>query len=426
MKKNILKLSFLALGGLLSAQFSVKVDVPSDFKANQAFLYAYNGSQETIAANGVKKGEHWTFKVENPYSGIMKVYFPSTNDAFMLVTENKDVQVKAFTSANKISTVEYGDTVNKVFKDFQDNAKKKDQILPILLQMQTFYSPSSDFGIAMKKEIANLSAYQPQDLSQYPFLSFYTQPLEKYTSNDPNVKQEDYINFINTAPEYLESSAQIRQVLVNYLQKSAKTSADKDIDKMLKAVDIESPRGQMVLSEFIDIFDLYGLDDLKAKYLNEAKSLKCTITDRLNKTITDSDKVAVGATFANYTFNNPIHTKAKSIYDVKAKHKLIMFWSSGCSHCEAELPKIIEKYAALKNNRVEIIGLSVDADEKAYKNRAESLPWINDSELKGWNSSVANTYNVHATPYYFLLDANNKIVAKPNNFAEAISILKIK
>ncbi|HAY3564210.1 TPA: TlpA family protein disulfide reductase [Elizabethkingia meningoseptica] len=426
MKKNFLTIALLGLFSLTSAQFTVQVGVPSNFSANNAFLYSYNGSKEVIAANGTKSGNDWNFKVNAPYSGLMKVYFPDSNTAFMLVSENGNVSARTTLTNNKISNVEFSDNANKFFADYQGNAKKKEQILPVLLQMQNFYEPNSEFGVAMKKEISRLSAYKEGDISQYPFLKYYTENLQKYVDGNQALKQEDYVKFINNSPEYLESSAQIRQVLYNYLSYSQKETINSDVEKLLKTVDIESPRGQMVLSELIDFFDIYGMDDLKNKYLAEAKALKCTITYRLSTTIKSNDNVMIGKIMPDYKFNNPLNTTAKSIHDVKAKKKLIMFWSSTCSHCEAELPKIIESYKALQANGVQVIGLSLDADATSYNNRAKSLPWINDSELKGWNSSVSETYNVHATPMYFLLDASNKIIAKPNNFSEALSLIKVK
>ena len=53
------------------------------------------------------------------------------------------------------------------------------------------------------------------------------------------------------------------------------------------------------------------------------------------------------------------------------------------------------------------------------------LPWINDSELKGWNSTFSETYNIHATPSYFILDSDNKIIAKPDHAVDVISYLKL-
>ena len=54
------------------------------------------------------------------------------------------------------------------------------------------------------------------------------------------------------------------------------------------------------------------------------------------------------------------------------------------------------------------------------------MPWINDSELRGWNSSYPETYNVHATPSYFILDANNKIISKPDHANDVLEYFKLK
>ena len=54
------------------------------------------------------------------------------------------------------------------------------------------------------------------------------------------------------------------------------------------------------------------------------------------------------------------------------------------------------------------------------------LPWINDTELKGWYSSYVETYNIHATPTFYVVDASNKIVATPDNFLEVLNFLGLK
>lgn len=423
-KKKIFSMLLLGCALALQAQFTVKVQMPTGFQAPQAYLYAYNGSQELIEANGTTQGNTWVFKVTQPYHGLLKVYFPENDQAFMVVSENSDVAATVSLQGDKIANVTFADKANQVFNQYQDTHAQKTQILPVLLQMQSFYRPDSDFGSAMSKEIARLKATQTDNVSQYPFISFYTGPLKDYISGNTQLTPEDYQNFIANAPLYLEHSAQIRPVLVNYLRKFDQSKYSQAVDALLKKLDVESMRGQMVLSEFIDIFDMYALKDLHTKYLSEAKNLTCTISDRLEKSIKNSERVAIGATMENYKFTNPLHTKAKSIYDVKAKMKIIMFWSSTCSHCEAQLPEIIKNYKYLKSKGVEVIGLSVDSDAASYLNRAKALPWINDSELKGWDSSVSDKYNIHATPSYFVLDTNNKIVAKPRNFAETLAYIK--
>jgi hypothetical protein len=60
-------------------------------------------------------------------------------------------------------------------------------------------------------------------------------------------------------------------VLYNYLSYSKKETINNDVAKLLKTVDVESPRGQMVLSELIDFFDIYGMEELKINILQRLK-----------------------------------------------------------------------------------------------------------------------------------------------------------
>ncbi|MBP7498746.1 MAG: TlpA family protein disulfide reductase, partial [Chryseobacterium sp.] len=197
------------------------------------------------------------------------------------------------------------------------------------------------------------------------------------------------------------------------------------VDQLLLAVNLETPRGQTILSELIDIFGTYNMDKMKDKYLTQAQNLKCTINDRLASTIKSNKNTEIGAKFPNTAFANPINTKSKSLYDVKAAKKVVVFWSSTCSHCESELPKFIEKYQKLKAQKIEIVGFSLDSNLGEFKSKAKLYPWINDSEGKGWYSSYAETYNIAATPTYFVLDADNKIISKPNHVGDVLEFLKV-
>ncbi|RQP08321.1 MAG: AhpC/TSA family protein [Chryseobacterium sp.] len=423
MKKSILLLGGFLLTTTATAQYKVEVDL-GQYPVKEAYLYETNGSKEVIAQRQKAANGKITFNYPKNYAGMMKLYFPESNEAFNFITENQDVKVKLGSNNGKISSIDYQDEPNRILAVVQDQQRKKEQILPVLVQMVSFYNSDTDFGRAIRKEIDALNTTAAPDLSRYPFLNFYTNNYSKYAGKDQSLTREDFIKFFANSNSYLERSAIMRPALMNYLSLSSEENMTQDIDKLLDAVSLESPRGQTILSELIDIFDMYGMDTYKDQYLAKANSLTCTINDRLASTIRSNKNVALGSVLPNYTFNRAYNTKAKSIYDVKANKKLIMFWASICSHCEAELPKIMENYKALKAAGTEVIGLSLDSDAVRFAERAQMLPWINDSELKGWNSSVSELYNVRATPTYLILDANNKIIDKPRNFAQALAFLQ--
>lgn len=425
--KKYLGLLSLVLVQLVSAQFKINIEAPENFVAKEVYLYTLNGSKDILSTKESKKGNAWQISVKKPYMGMMKVYFPENNISLNFISENKDVKIKFDTDKGKITNVQYLDESNALMNSMQDIQQKQEYILPALYQIKDYYKGTSPFGTALDNEITRLSNTQSK-MDKFPFINFYqtnyARFLEKKATKTP-VTHQEIIDFLTKSNEYLESSSLLRPVFVSYLNIGPSTNLTADVDKLIAAVDTETPRGQTVLSELIEIFGLYDMTELKDKYLTLAKNLKCTINDRLASTIETNKNTELGSVFPNNIFINPTNTSAKSIYEVKADKKIIVFWASTCSHCEAELPKLIEKYAGIKSQKAEIIALSLDSEKEAYSTKVKSLPWINDSELKGWYSSYGDTYNVHATPTYFILDSNNKIIAKPDHAADVISFLKL-
>lgn len=429
--KKIYILSAVLSAFSLQAQFTVTIQAPAEFKDQDAILYTLNGSKDIIVTKEQSKNNTWTFRYPNHYMGMMKVYFPASNNAVNFVSENKNVSIKMDVQNNKLKDVIYLDEVNDLMSKQQEGSQKKELILPALAQIKEYYKDNTEFGKALKSEIERLAGMSNGiDAAQHPFISYYNTNYSKFlsSSTDPAKKasQDDIVHFLDKSNDMLESSSLLRPVLVSYLNSGGNTNVAGSVDTLLDRLKVETPRGQTVLSELIDIFDAYDMEEFKTKYLTLAKNLKCTITDRLATTLKSNANVEMGAAFPNVKFQSPANTSAKSLYDVKADKKIIVFWSSTCSHCESELPQLLAKYNDLKAKNIQIIGLSLDMDKNSYTQKIAAFPWINDSELRGWNSSYVDTYNVHATPTYFILDANNKIINKPDHVGNVLEYFKLK
>lgn len=427
--KNIIILTSLFIATFYKAQFAISIKAPIDFNASEAYLYKLNGSKDLIIDKAFKKNNTWDFNVKEKYEGMMKVYFPETNSSVTFISENSNISLGFTAIKGKVTKIDYLDEANKIFYGLQDQQKKKEQILPALYQIGTFYRDDSAFGKALNDEIGNLSTNISYNAEKHPFIDYYTSNYKKYLSETAGVKSpgnNEIINFLNSTNNYLETSSLLRPILISFLSNSNKASLAEETDKLLKTVNLETPRGQTILSELIEIFNVYSIKDLKDKYLAEAKALKCTINDRLSGTIKSNENTAIGSAFPNYKFIAPFNTKAKSLYDVKADKKIIIFWASTCSHCEKEISEMLTKYNELKAKNIEVVGLSLDSDKHSYTEKVKLLPWINDSELKGWYSSYVDTYNIHATPTFYIVDASNKIISNPDNFIEVLNFIGLK
>ena len=429
MKRKLLQTTLLLLSYFASAQFTIKVESPKDFSFNEAYLYTVNGSKDILIDKVDKKNNTWLFQVKNSYLGLLKVYFPQANISLNLVSENKNVDLKFSVKNNKVQQIDYNDEVNNIFYSIQDQQKKREQILPALYQIQNFYKENSEFGVALKNEVSNLSADIVFDSDKHPFLSYYFKTYQNFlqeSAGKKNPTNDEIISFLNNTQNYLETSSLLKPILMVFLSNTSRSNLGDEVDKLLTAVNVETPRGQTILSELIEIFNVYSIKDLKEKYLTEAKNLKCTINDRLANTIKSNANTEIGKIIPNNTFVNPVNTKVKSLHDVKADKKIIILWSSTCSHCEKEIGEMVLQYNKLKEKNIEVVGLSLDSDAKSYSDKVKMLPWINDTELKGWYSSYVDTYNVHATPTFYIVDAKNKIIANPDNFSEILELLQLK
>ena len=106
----------------------------------------------------------------------------------------------------------------------------------------------------------------------------------------------------------------------------------------------------------------------------------------------------------------------KRLSDVVKANKLTLidFWASWCAPCRAEMPNVKKLYAAYHDKGLEIYGVSLDENMVNWQNAVSQmqLPWIQVSDLKGWQSEGAGTYNIRAIPATVLIDQNGTIIGK--------------
>lgn len=424
--KKLFVVSSILLSAYAFPQFTVSADIPTYLADSEMYLYGFNGSKEILYSKAKITNNKAVFKVDKKYVGMMRAFFQKSASSINMASENSDINFKVeLDSKDKISNVIFTDATNQLFSNDVELQKKQELILPALIQIKDYYKPSESFYKSLETEIDALSKEDPSLYASHPFLDYYNKS-QKFSVQEraAEVKPQDFIDFYSKSGEYLETSLILKPSLINYLNAS-KSNVEGGVDKLLEAVNLETPRGQTILSELIDIFNSYNMEKLKEKYLAQANNLKCTINDRLSSTLKSNNNTEIGAKMPNSPLVNSIHTKAKSLYDIKASKKIVVFWSSTCSHCEAELPKLLEKYDKLKAQNIEIVGFSLDSNLDEFKNKANIYPWVSASEGKGWYSSYGETYNIVATPTYFVLDSDNKILSKPNHVGDVLDYLKV-
>ena len=122
----------------------------------------------------------------------------------------------------------------------------------------------------------------------------------------------------------------------------------------------------------------------------------------------------IGSQAPDFTQQTPTG-KNVSLADFRGKYVLVDFWASWCGPCRQENPAIVKVYNTYKSRNFEILGVSLD-DKKTRAKWVKAiaddqLPWVQVSDLLGWQNQAAKRYGVQSVPQNFLVDPTGKIVA---------------
>jgi thiol-disulfide isomerase/thioredoxin len=114
-----------------------------------------------------------------------------------------------------------------------------------------------------------------------------------------------------------------------------------------------------------------------------------------------------------------------SLRGLRGRYVLVDFWASWCGPCRIENRNYAELYGRYHGAGLEILAVSVDQDARGWKAAIakDGAVWRHVSDLNGWKSPLAASYNVSALPASFLLDREGRIVAKDVRGKELAALL---
>ena len=141
---------------------------------------------------------------------------------------------------------------------------------------------------------------------------------------------------------------------------------------------------------------------------------KCIINDKTLPILEQYKKMAIGIKAADMVFNTGL--KYNKLSEIPSKYKVVVFGASWCEACSIEMPQF-KDYAELFKTTydAEIVFVSLDTDKEKYVAFVKDFPFTHTCDYKGWGSPNVKNYYVFASPSIFVLDTENKIVAKPLN-----------
>ncbi|MFK5959617.1 MAG: thioredoxin-like domain-containing protein [Lutibacter sp.] len=423
----------------LQAQTYVKGTLNPAEDYSWIVLYQLKGVKQLYIKNvTITNGE---FSIEFPKNapiGIYRLMFSQQKDGFVDFIYNKESIELNFNPANPLQTVKFlTSEENNTYQKYLMENSSQQQTLDSL--QVSFFNVQDEIK---KAEIVNLYKIKLDSLNK--FQTTYEAITKSYLANHFIKSNKKYYatQLFDSAQKYLNSEKQHYFDFIDFTDKellNATFLSEKVIEYIFYlngSEDVQMQNGLYKVSVQEVLQRLGNDENLKSELLtlllHSFAQIENTILidfiidnyyDKLPKNLQDQSflsqieekvKLAVGKKAPEITWEENGVTKKLSELEI-ADNYIVVFWSTKCSHCLSQIPKLYE-FTKDKPN-IHVIGFALEKDAIGFNNYIPKLQkWTNILGLEKWQNPVVKEYQITATPTYFVLDANKKIIAKPDYF----------
>ncbi len=190
----------------------------------------------------------------------------------------------------------------------------------------------------------------------------------------------------------------------------------------LKTQELIKANADHYISAYIIALNMLVDDEvtLRAKYELLGPSARATVPGKVIAAMLERyGKLVEGEVAPNFTLMKP-DGNTFTLHGLPAKWKVIHFWAAQQGSSRQDNSELVKLYLQFRPKGVEIISVSLDNNPSMWKQAIglDGMIWTNGSDLKGMDSEVARLYLVKELPVYFLLDAENRIVARNLTFPD--------
>jgi thiol-disulfide isomerase/thioredoxin len=174
------------------------------------------------------------------------------------------------------------------------------------------------------------------------------------------------------------------------------------------AIQYEKPTvmgGEAIL---VHLVDKYYTDDIAATWFPG----KPEELSKIRKKVNEMRPSMLGKVGQDLRAQN-LNGQYESLYDLKTPIKVVFMYSYSCSHCQERAPVLRQVYDKWKD-KVEVYALCLDPEDAKWREFVTKYhiePFHNVIDPK-MESRYYYKYHVDITPECYVLDQNNKIVAK--------------
>ncbi|MDO6801053.1 TlpA disulfide reductase family protein [Wenyingzhuangia sp. 1_MG-2023] len=218
-------------------------------------------------------------------------------------------------------------------------------------------------------------------------------------------KISEYVFYLHQSQDVGQQNKLLLNAMNTVLSLTEDASLKEEILRFLMQTVVEKENYE-VLVKTMEIYKGLPKEIQKQMFINE--------TNRFAK-------VMLGVIAPNITISGQ-----ETLYDLNATDQyLVIFWSSTCSHCLQELPQVKKILTTKSNITVVAVGIEDKEDQKKWQEMSRKFPnWKHTIAIGKWESKAADDYNVSATPSYFLLNKDKRIISKPQSLGALKQLMK--
>lgn len=436
MFKKLLFFFFVATTAITAQKTISGTFTPAD---EYKWVIAYKlkpGTQGYVTDSKVTNGKFTLTMPADAKPGTYRIVYALPQEEFyfdVLYSGKEDVSL----TFNEDNGVAYTSSKENILLSSYFN-----EVKDIKQQIINFYKE----GNTAKKELANIYSQLVKIQSDYEekssgllanvfikanksFIPKKHETIYDYVEN----KKTHYFDVLDYTNQTLQASNFLTDKSLNYvftslpLNKITKTATENILQQNVQKLS-EQLKGTSEKYRFHMYYELW-LYAAQRKYnatsdfiyKNYIKSLSnITNNQELAKGIEVHNRLRIGEKAPNIEWNNG----KKSLATIaSANNYVLIFWSSTCSHCLKELPKLNEGMATYPETKVLAYGLE-ENDYDWKRVTAEMTNFIHALGLGKWDNKYADIYNISQTPTYFVLNKDKRIIAKPENYDDVLAFLK--
>lgn len=438
MLKNLFLVFFLG-PFLVAAQHTIKGTFSPAEDYKWAILYRVS-STNTLYTADTKIDEEGNFTLEldsTVRKGIYRLVYAMPQDVF-----NFDI----IYNAEEDIELTYNDTDGVVYSDSEENrllAAYENEMSRIQTEIGKKYNLGfevvnplfqalDELQLSFEKAGEGMMALNFIK-SNRPYIPTKWEDKETYLVN----AKANYFKHIDFTNPTLQKSNFLPEAAFNYIgafvgkDENVAKAFEKNIDTVCNHLSKTNTEFQKVFlirlwQKFADINQIQTSNYIAEKYLIPvSKSLgDFELADKLMV----FKNISFGEKAPDFTWEEDIDGKTvkKSLRNLDvANNYILVFWSSGCSHCLKEVPILHNKVNAMEKGSYKVIAIGLEEEPYDWRNLVHDFPeFVNVLGLGKWENKIGNDYGVDTTPTYFVLDKDKSIKEKPEDFEALLKILE--